>query len=345
VPAFLQTKGLVKQHLESFNYFIETDIKKILQANARIDSDVDPNFFLKFLDINVKRPQAQDVQKGVTYQLTPQECRLRDLTYGGTIVVDIEYLRGKERIVKRGIEIGRMPIMLKSSKCMLQNRSAKQIVDMGECPLDPGGYFIIRGTEKVILIQEQLSKNRIIVETDRLGCIGANVTSSTHEKKSKTAVVLGKQNKVHLKHNSFSSDIPIVVFFKAMGIETDQEIMEMVCGQDIEFMDLLLPSIVEAAELEVFTQIQAIEWIGAKVKMNASVPFKWGAKRNLPEEAKELLTTTVLAHIPVETFLGRPNYRPKAVYAALMVRRTLQATRDGGIVDDRDFVGNKRLEL
>lgn len=345
MPAFLQTKGLVKQHLESFNYFIETDIKKILQANARIDSDVDPNFFLKFLDINVKRPQAQDVQKGVTYQLTPQECRLRDLTYGGTIVVDIEYLRGKERIVKRGIEIGRMPIMLKSSKCMLQNRSAKQIVDMGECPLDPGGYFIIRGTEKVILIQEQLSKNRIIVETDRLGCIGANVTSSTHEKKSKTAVVLGKQNKVHLKHNSFSSDIPIVVFFKAMGIETDQEIMEMVCGQDIEFMDLLLPSIVEAAELEVFTQIQAIEWIGAKVKMNASVPFKWGAKRNLPEEAKELLTTTVLAHIPVETFLGRPNYRPKAVYAALMVRRTLQATRDGGIVDDRDFVGNKRLEL
>jgi DNA-directed RNA polymerase III subunit RPC2 len=182
--------------LDSFNYFIETDIKKILEANATIDSDVDPNFFLKFLDIKVRKPQAQDVQKGVSYQLTPQECRLRDLTYGGTIVVDIEYVRGKDRIVKRGIEIGRMPIMLRSSKCMLKGKTAKEVVDMGECPLDPGGYFIIRGTEKVILIQEQLSKNRIIVETDRLGCIGANVTSSTHEKKSKTTVILGKQHKV-----------------------------------------------------------------------------------------------------------------------------------------------------
>lgn len=314
-------------------------------ANSKVDSDVDPHFYLKFLDIRVKSPQAQDVQKGISYELTPQECRLRDITYGGTIVVDIEYVRGKQVVIKRNIEIGRMPIMLKSSKCILKDKTGKQIVDMGECPLDPGGYFIIRGTEKVILIQEQLSKNRIIVETDRLGCIGANVTSSTHEKKSKTNVVLGKQQKVHLKHNSFSSDIPIVIFFKALGIETDQEIMEMVCGKDLEFMDLFLPSILESAEQEIYTQKQALDWIGSKVKMSAAGPIKWGAKRNLYEEAKEILTTTVLAHIPVHSHLGRPNYRPKAVYAALMVRRTLQATRDGGIVDDRDFIGNKRLEL
>ena len=345
VPAFLQTKGLVKQHLDSFNYFIETDIKKILMANSKVDSDVDPHFYLKFLDIRVKSPQAQDVQKGISYELTPQECRLRDITYGGTIIVDIEYVRGKQVVIKRNIEIGRMPIMLRSSKCVLKDKSAKDIVDMGECPLDPGGYFIIRGTEKVILIQEQLSKNRIIVETDRLGCIGANVTSSTHEKKSKTTITLGKQQKVHLKHNSFSSDIPIVIFFKAMGIETDQEIMEMVCGKDKEFMELFLPSIVDATENEIITQKQAMDWIGSKVKMSATGPMKWGTKRNLPEEAKELLTTTILAHIPIQTHLGQPNYRPKVVYAALMVRRILQATRDGGIVDDRDFVGNKRLEL
>ena len=133
VPAFLQNKGLVKQHLESFNYFIETDIKKILVANAKIDSDVDPHFYLKFLDIRVKSPQAQDVQKGISYELTPQECRLRDITYGGTIIVDIEYVRGKQVVIKRNIEIGRMPIMLKSSKCILKDKSSKDIVEMGEC--------------------------------------------------------------------------------------------------------------------------------------------------------------------------------------------------------------------
>lgn len=39
-----------------------------------------------------------------------------------------------------------------------------------------GGYFIVKGVEKVILIQEQLSKNRIIVEADRKGAVGASVT-------------------------------------------------------------------------------------------------------------------------------------------------------------------------
>jgi DNA-directed RNA polymerase III subunit RPC2 len=47
IPAFLQTKGLVKQHIDSYNYFIETDMKNIMLANAKIDSDVDPKFYLK----------------------------------------------------------------------------------------------------------------------------------------------------------------------------------------------------------------------------------------------------------------------------------------------------------
>ena len=285
--------------------------------------------------------------------MTPQECRLRDITYAGTICVDIEYVRGKQVVVKRNIEIGRMPIMLKSSKCVLTGKSPQEIVNMGECPLDPGncyhysspgGYFVIRGVEKVILIQEQLSKNRIIVETDRVGCIGANVTSSTHEKKSKTAVLLGKNSRVVLKHNSLTVDVPIVIVLKAMGVESDREIAELVCGNDSDFMDLFLPSLEEAAHANVFTQKQAMEWLGTKVKMNMA-GHRWGVKRNLPEEAKDLLVTTVLAHIPVEIINGQPNFRPKSVYIALMVRRTLQAVRDGGVVDDRDFVGNKRLEL
>jgi DNA-directed RNA polymerase beta subunit len=49
---------------------------------------------------------------------------------------------------------------------------------MSECPLDPGGYFVVKGTEKVILVQEQLSKNRIIVETDPVkGVVQASCTS------------------------------------------------------------------------------------------------------------------------------------------------------------------------
>ncbi|EGF81711.1 hypothetical protein BATDEDRAFT_29606 [Batrachochytrium dendrobatidis JAM81] len=345
LPAFLQTKGLVKQHLDSFNYFLETDIKLIVQANAKVDSDIDPHFFLRFLDIRIKPPQAEDIQKGVVYELTPQECRLRDITYAGTICVDIEYVRGKQVIVKRNIEIGRMPIMLKSSYCVLTNKSPDEIADLGECPLDPGGYFIIRGTEKVILIQEQLSRNRIIVETDRFGCICSNVTSSTLEKKSKTIVACGKTGKMVLKHNSLTAEVPVTVIMKAMGVESDREIAELICGDDLKYLALFSPSLEEGASLKISTQRQALEYIGAKVK----VTFKTnrvGIRRDWVEEARDLLATTVLAHVPVEADdAGVLNFRPKAIYIALMIRRVLQAVKEGGIVDDRDFIGNKRLEL
>ncbi|KAJ3029736.1 DNA-directed RNA polymerase III core subunit ret1 [Rhizophlyctis rosea] len=349
VPAFLQTKGLVKQHIDSFNYFIETDIKKIVAANAEIDSDVDPKFRLKFLNISVKRPQGRDSQNGINYELTPNECRLRDVTYAGNIEVDIEYVRGQQWVRKRGIEVGRMPIMLRSSRCVLTGRSPEDMVKCGECPLDPGGYFVIRGTEKVILIQEQLSKNRIIVETDRQGFINAAVTSSTHEKKSKTNVVYGKGGKCTLKHNSITKEVPILIVMRAMGVESDREIAELICGNDKGFLDLLAPSFEDASEHNVHTQLEALEWIGGRMKapMNTQ-PWKFGQgprKRDPVGEAKDLLATTVLAHVPVEHVNGQVNLRPKCVYVALMVRRCLQAIREGGIVDDRDFVGNKRLEL
>ncbi|KAI8822500.1 uncharacterized protein EV422DRAFT_613711 [Fimicolochytrium jonesii] len=346
VPAFLQTKGLIKQHVDSFNYFIETEMKQILLANAKVDSDVDPGFWLKFQDIKVKKPQAYDARKGVAYELAPHECRLRDVTYAGTITVDIEYVRGKQLVKKKGIEVGRMPIMLRSARCHLTGKSPEEMVKVGECPLDPGGYFIIRGTEKVILIQEQLSKNRIIVETDRLGLINASVTSSTHEKKSKTNICYGKNGRVTMKHNSFTAEVPVVVVMKAMGIESDREIAELICGNEEKFLDLFSPSLEESTMLDppVFTQRQALDWLGRKVKVTA-MRSRIGMKKDYVEEARDLLATTVLAHVPVEDLNGHWNYRPKAVYVALMVRRTLQAVKGGGVVDDRDFVGNKRLEL
>ncbi|KAI8622243.1 hypothetical protein BC830DRAFT_1163145 [Chytriomyces sp. MP71] len=344
VPAFLQTKGLVKQHIDSFNYFIETDLQQIVDANRKVVSDVDPNFWLVFKKIYVAAPQVYDANRGVSRGITPMECRLRDTTYASTIFVDIEYTRSGQIIKKRAVEIGLMPIMLRSCRCVLVGKSPAEFADVGECPLDPGGYFIVRGTEKVILIQEQLSKNRIIVETDRTGAIGASVTSSTHEKKSKTHVVYAKGGKTILRHNSLNVDIPVVIIMKAMGIEADLEIAELICGSDDEMLALLSPTFEDAAKLNIATQRQALEFIGSKVKLTMKTQ-RFGVKRNLYEEAKELLATTVIAHVPVDMVKGALHFRPKAVYVALMVRRTLQAIKVGGIVDDRDFVGNKRLEL
>lgn len=247
LPAFLKVRGLVKQHIDSFNYFVNCEIKKIIhaKANEKITSDVDPNYYVKYLDIFIGKPCVE--QDYMVERITPQQCRLRDITYAAPISVDLEYTRGREIVSRKGKEgqgglvIGRMPIMLRSCRCVLAGKTEAQLAELGECPIDPGGYFVVKGTEKVILIQEQLSKNRIIIDSDNNGCIAASVTSSTHERKSKTNFLV-KHERIFVRLNTFTDDVPIMVVFKAMGMESDQEIVQLV-GRDPRYAGILAPSL------------------------------------------------------------------------------------------------------
>ncbi|KAI8791779.1 DNA-directed RNA polymerase III subunit RPC2 [Biomphalaria glabrata] len=333
LPAFLKTKGLVKQHIDSFNYFINVEIKKIMKANDKILSDADPNFYLKYLNIYVGMPNVQE-SLGIAQSISPHECRLRDITYSAPITVDIEFVRGKQPYIKKNVEIGRMPIMLRSSNCVLTGKTAAEMAQLNECPMDPGGYFIVRGTEKVILIQEQLSKNRMIVDKDSKGNIECSVTSSTHERKSKTYVTTKKGN-FYLKHNIFSEDIPICIAFKALDIASDQDIMQLV-GNEEETFDAMSPCLAECHRAQVFTPLQALEYIYSKIRQRM-----YGTKKSKADEARDVLKNVILAHVTVVDW----NFRQKAVYLALMVRRII-LTQAGKIkLDDSDYYGNKRLEL
>lgn len=339
LPAFLKVKGLVKQHLDSFNYFVETDIKKIVKANEKILSDVDPEFYLKYLDIRIGPPQRKDINS-FTNSITPHECRLRDLTYAAPIFVDVEYTRGRTIQISRNLEIGRMPIMLRSSKCVLNGKSEVEMAKMNECPLDPGGYFIVNGSEKVILVQEQLSKNRILVESDETKqIVQASVTSSTHERKSKT-YVLWKNGAIYLKHNSVSEEVPIVLILKAVGVVTDYEIMELVCGDNPKYQEIFAVNFEICAKMGVYTQQQALEYLGTKVK---TVRRMHTPKLSPFQEGLEALATTIVAHIPVQ--VDKADFREKSLYLGIMTRRVVMAIDDPTMVDDRDYVGNKRLEL
>ncbi|XP_059834558.1 DNA-directed RNA polymerase III subunit RPC2 isoform X2 [Hypanus sabinus] len=297
LPAFLKVKGLVKQHIDSFNYFINVEIKKIMKANEKVTSDADPMWYLKYLNIYVGVPDVEE-SFNVTRPVAPHECRLRDMTYSAPITVDIEYTRGSQRIIRNALPIGRMPIMLRSSNCVLTGKTPAEFAKLNECPLDPGGYFIVKGVEKVILIQEQLSKNRIIVDADRKGTVGASVTSSTHEKKSRTNLVV-KQGRYYLRHNTLSEDIPIAIIFKAMGVESDQEIVQMI-GTEDPVMSAFAPSLEECQKAQIFTQMQALKYIGNKVRRQRM----WGGpKKTKMEEARELLASTVLTHVPLLSLL------------------------------------------
>ncbi|KAI5186917.1 DNA-directed RNA polymerase III subunit RPC2 [Nematocida homosporus] len=329
---FIREKGLNRHHIDSFNYFVDTELRRVLGANNFIDSDVDPSFYLKYTDIRVEPPTIEENM--VKRHITPEECRIRNLTYTGDILVDVEYTRGKDIVISKNVLIGKMPIMLGSHLSLqkpstadvpLPFQTSKHIIPIQnpihtrparECPFDIGGYFICKGVERVLLMQEQLAKNRILIELDFRGDLSAVVTSSSLERKSKTKLVL-KKKLVYLAHNSLSEDIPLQVVLKGMGITTDFEINTLLG----HFLPPLPP---------IRTQLEALAWIGAKIKTRSG-----GI-----DEARIFLHDILLAHVPCTP----TDMRKKAEYLALMAQMLLQNAEDPS-QNDKDFVGNKRIEL
>lgn len=164
----------------------------------------------------------------------------------------------------------------------------------------------------------------------------ANVTSSTTERKSR-CYVLEKKGRLYLKHNVFTKDIPICVAFRCMGIESDQEIMALVrfnemikrqIGNEPEYRTYFNLSIEEGHQLGIFTQAQALKWVGSLVSMRKG---KWSKKRTPEEEGREVFNTTILCHVPVVQY----DYWPKCVYLAYMTREVLKCIFDNSLLSDK----------
>lgn len=162
--------------------------------------------------------------------------------------------------------------------------------------------------------------------------------SSTHGGLKSKTYVATKKGKIYLRHNSIHEDVPVVIALKALGIQSDKEILLLTAGTTDAYKSAFAANLEEAAKLGIFTRHQALEWIGSRVKVNRKVV---GPRRPAWEEALEALATIVLAHVPVVGL----DFRSKAIFVATMTRRVLVAMDDERMVDDRDYVGNKRLEL
>ncbi|KAF4671681.1 DNA-directed RNA polymerase III subunit RPC2 [Perkinsus chesapeaki] len=293
---------------------------------------------------------------------TPLPERVPVYKYASDILVDISYVRGREVVRKNGVCIGRLPVMLRSKLCRLHDATTEQMERMQECPHDPGGYFIIKGTEKVLLMQEQLSNNRIIVETDSKKMIQAVVTSSTADNKSRTVVCFKSDlSGLYVKHSAFTELIPAVIMLRAMGMESDQEIVQMV-GTEKCHVDGMILSLQDAHATGVFSQQQALEYLGNKLKIRSSAgstPGGADATERKMGEALEVLVRQVLSHISVyadgsfssafdqdKGGASKPlDFSGKCRFLCLMMRRALDARSDSTLLDDRDYYGNKRLEL
>lgn len=129
LPHFLEIRGLkMRQHIDSFNTFIDYELKQIVHSPSACEilSEHDPKFYIRYTDCWVGEPSVEE-DSYATSPATPFQCRLRDVTYSAPIYVNVRYTRGRQIVVKRNVMVGRMLIMLRSSKCLLHGKTEQQM--------------------------------------------------------------------------------------------------------------------------------------------------------------------------------------------------------------------------
>uniref|UniRef100_A0A914XX00 DNA-directed RNA polymerase subunit beta n=1 Tax=Panagrolaimus superbus TaxID=310955 RepID=A0A914XX00_9BILA len=365
ISAYFDEKGLVRQQLDSFDEFVQMIVQRIVEDTPPVELQTEVQhyqaeldnprqFSLKFGQIYLSRPTHWE-KDGAPTALMPNEARLRNLTYSAPLYVDVtktEIYNGESKVTNfEKAYVGKIPVMLRSSYCMLANMSDRDLAELNECPLDPGGYFIINGSEKVLIAQEKMATNTVYVfsvkdgkyayKTECRSCIEnssrpastifVNMTSRASKTLSKTS--MGQRIIAILPY--IKQEIPVMIVFRALGFVSDRDILEHIIYDfdDSEMMEMVKPSLDEAFVIQ--DQNVALNFIGAR-----------GAKPGVTKEqrikyAREILTKELLPHVGISDHCETK----KAYFIGYMVHRLLLAALGRRELDDRDHIGNKRLDL
>ncbi|KAG0637000.1 hypothetical protein HOY80DRAFT_1052907 [Tuber brumale] len=321
---------------------------------------------------------------GSTQPMLPQEARLRNLTYSAPMYCELK----KKVMVAREVEvasddedggsdngdpqkdkarvryewdieeedegatkvfIGKMPVMLKSQYCILKDFKEEELYSLNECPYDQGGYFVINGSEKVLIAQERSAANIVQVFKKALPSPTPYVAEIRSAVEKGSRLISSMQIKLFSKGEArggynatikstlpyIKSDIPIVIVFRALGVVSDEDILNHVCydRNDTQMLEMMKPCIEEAFVIQ--DREVALDFIG-----------KRGSSQGINKEkriryARDIMQKELLPHISQE----EGSETRKAFFLGYMVHRMLQCALERREVDDRDHFGKKRLDL
>jgi len=330
VEAFFKEKGLVRQHLDSYNAFIDQGIQQVIDGIGGVDLDI-AGVNVKFGQVKLGKPSMKEAD-GSRPEIFPSEARLRNISYTAPIYLDMRLIKqGKEQPTDE-VYIGELPVMLKSKLCKLSGKSEDELIAAGEDPLDPGGYFIVNGSERVIVTQEDLASNAILVERDeRMGTAVAKVFSTQRGFRALVVVERKRDGLLRVSFPAVPGQVPLVVLMRALGLESDREIVEAV-SDDQELIRELFENLQEAVEVK--TREDALDLIGKRVAIGQTKEYRL-------ERAQEVLDKYLLPHIG-----SQPKDRiGKVYYLGRMAEQVIELALGRRDVDDKDHYANKRLKL
>ena len=364
---------LVRHQVESYNDFISRKIPSTIEMFNPViitsEHDYDKKSDKYALEISVTfenfgiyRPQIHE-NNGATKLMFPQEARLRNFTYASNMTVNMnikytirtgEMLENIQTIYKvlPKIHIGKIPIMLRSSVCVLTHYKHMPAEVTGECKMDPGGYFIINGSEKTCLGQERAAENTIycfnVSKNNSKWSYTAEIKSVPDWKcispKQITMMLSQKNNGygnfICIQIPRIKQPIPLVILFRALGVLSDKKICEKIV-LDINdpnnkiFIDNLKASIVEANNCT--TQEAALKYITSQVIYTPLNMDRETGQIKKREFALEVLNNDLFPHCHDST--------QKIYFLGYMALKLLKCSNKFIPCDDRDSYLNKRIDL
>ncbi len=351
---------LVKHQIDSYNKFINTTLPQIISGFNPIKittKQTEADNRIQKININVLNPSLTkpiyQLPDGTQTIMTPYIARMNNLTYSSPLYVNvhiiIEYLNEDNIIVKidkyvNNVYIGKIPIMVRSNACVLHQLPAIGDSDNNECRYDYGGYFIVNGNEKVLIMQDRINENDTLIfapnnNSDGLYAEIRSMNDSIYLPPKTTSLNMsGKLNhmgrSIRLNTSFIRSEIPVFIMFRALGIISDKEIIQhIVYDLDNKDNQRIIGQLMACCDdaSDIHTQEQAEEVL---------IKIMTGVNKTTQNPTKILRDNIINDFLP---HVGK-NYRRKALYLGYMIRKMIRIYLGYDTYDNRDSYMNKRID-
>ncbi|MBI4150578.1 DNA-directed RNA polymerase subunit B'' [Candidatus Woesearchaeota archaeon] len=330
---YFQDNSLVGSNIESFNDFVDRILQHVVDESKIIEPTIIPpnveSFRIRLDKIIVGKPEITEAD-GSKRPIYPTEARLRKISYAAPVYLEVSSHINDVQRESITTQIGSLPIMLKSKLCHLHGLNRDDLIEKGEDPDDPGGYFVINGTERVLVNVEDLAANSFTVEHD--GGTSEYVGKVYSEYAALRVPHTFERLKDGVFYLSFTrvKRVPLVLVLKALGLIKDEDIMHAVSG-DKQFDEVLI-NLFEFVNVK--NSDDAVDTIAKKVGITQ-------AKEVRMERMDELLDKYLLPHIGIT----KDVRLAKARNLCKMLKKFILISNKDVPEDDKDHYGNKRLKL
>ena len=330
MESYLKSTSISQQQIDSYNRFISVGINKIIESQSLIEPEVS-DFAIKLGQMRLEQPIIIESDSS-TKRIMPNEAVARNLTYAAPMYLTyVPVISGIEKADAIGeAYVGELPVMVKSNLCYTRNMSAEQLIKEGEDPDDPGGYFIIKGTERVLVGIEDLAPNRMITTSEKSGIV-VKVFSTTVNFRARCSITRDDYGIYTILFPTLNKGLSLMMILRALGISS-KEILSLVDDQELK-NDLMLNMELSKGIIEMQPKEAMIE-LGRMTAPNQAMVYQ-------EKRAETQLDTYILPHLGTD-----PSARlKKAEYLVRMAERTSLVAEGKVKADDKDHYANKRVKL